>query len=140
MQPAVFSPQMLDGDHMATVERRQKPDAGIDGLIFQNAAGQPANQHRAGAAVAFRTAFLGACQPALQTQVVEQGLVGRCIRNSYVGAVQQKPDFRAVGHRVLGQSLLSTQDGTPRDLHKKSGDSGNTFNKSLKIVVRYCGS
>ncbi len=74
MQRAVPGRQMLDGHHMGGVQRADEADAGVDRLILQPTADEPPDQHRAGTTIAFRAAFLGARQPALQTQEVEQRL------------------------------------------------------------------
>ncbi len=68
--------QVLDGYHMGGVERADEADAGIDRLIDDLAAGQPADEHGAGTAIAFRAAFLGSRQALPEPQVVEQGLSG----------------------------------------------------------------
>ena len=55
--------EVLDGDDVAEVDRGEQPDAGIHRLVDQPVAGPPADQHRAGAAVALGAALLGAAQP-----------------------------------------------------------------------------
>ena len=104
MQRAVRAAQMLDGDDMAAVERAEEADAGIDAFIDQLAAGQPADQHRAGAAIALGAAFLGAAQRAAQPQIVEQRLVRRDRRQRDVLAVEDEADF--VADRRLGHAQL----------------------------------
>ena len=79
MQPAVLAGEMLDGHDMAAVERAEEADAGVDAFIDELALRQPADQHRAGAAIALGAAFLGAAQRTAQPQIIEQRLVRRDI-------------------------------------------------------------
>ena len=57
VQPTFRAGEMLDRDHMTTVDRGQKPNAGIDGLIDQPGIAKPAHQYGTGAAIAFGAAF-----------------------------------------------------------------------------------
>ena len=59
MQPTIPAAKMLHGDHVATIERSDKPNTGIDRLINQSILTQPSDQHRAGATVTFGAAFFG---------------------------------------------------------------------------------
>ncbi|MCY1520609.1 hypothetical protein D9M68_553910 [compost metagenome] len=77
MQRPVLAGKMLDGDDMGCLQRAEETDARVDGFIDEPVAGKPSDEHGASAAVALRTTFLGAGQPTLQPQVIEQGR-GRC--------------------------------------------------------------
>ena len=74
MQRSVLRRQVLDRHHMGGVQRADEADAGIDRFILKFAADEPPDQHGAGTAIALGAAFLGARQPALQAQEVEQRL------------------------------------------------------------------
>jgi hypothetical protein len=110
MQTAILAAQVLDGDNVTAIEGGKKADAGIDGFIFQDATVQAANEYGAGAAITLGAAFLASGQAAFQAKVVQQRLVRRDILDSHIGAIQQKPDFVTVVHRVLGvfSSRLAT--------------------------------
>src|SRR5690606_9567471 len=101
MQAAVRPFQVFDGDNMAAVERGEEADAGIDALIDEVAAGKPADEHGAGAAVAFCAPFLRAGQTALETQIVEQRAVRPHVGEGDPGAVQEEADFAADGGHQL---------------------------------------
>ena len=58
MQPTFRAGEMLDRDHMTTVDGCQKPNAGIDRFIHQPGIAKPSHEHGAGAAIAFGAAFL----------------------------------------------------------------------------------
>jgi hypothetical protein len=77
MQAAFRAAEIFDGDHMATVERADKPNAGIDGFVDKAASPERPDQHGAGAAVALGTALLRAGQPCLQSQIVQKSEVRR---------------------------------------------------------------
>jgi hypothetical protein len=62
MQFSGFAAEMLHGHDMAAVERAEEADAGVDAFVDELSAGELADQHCAGAAVALRAAFLGAAQ------------------------------------------------------------------------------
>ena len=59
MQRAVVG-EILDGDQLGAVELAEQRDAGIDRLVDQAAVALAHDHHSAGAAIAFRAAFLGA--------------------------------------------------------------------------------
>lgn len=101
MQGAVGATQVFDGEERAAVERRQELDAGID--RFQREAAvriQFADDNRAGAAVAFRAAFLGAGAMQILTQVLEHGARRRDARDLTDGPLVIKAD----GLRCHGES------------------------------------
>ena len=78
MQLAVAGGDMLDRHDMTAVKRAHETDAGIDALIDEAAGGgEAADQHRAGAAVAFGAAFLGAGAAGVLTQPFQQRARGR---------------------------------------------------------------
>ncbi len=64
--------QSLDGDDMLAIQLVQEMDAGINGLITKALSLDPADQDRAGPAVAFRADYLGAEQMPLGAQKVGQ--------------------------------------------------------------------
>ena len=113
MQAAGFTSEMFDGDNVAAVERRQEPDTGIDGLVFENAIGQTADHHGAGAAIPFGAAFLGAGQAALQAQEVKQGLVGWHVADGQILAHSAETGCPVrLGHCVLGKVFWSFRNAT----------------------------
>jgi hypothetical protein len=57
--------QILDGDQFGAVELAEQSDAGIDRLVDQSAVTLAHDHDSAGAAIAFRAAFLGADRPLL---------------------------------------------------------------------------
>ena len=73
MQAAVRAFQMLDRQQLAAVQRRQEADAGIDRLVAQPSAIEPADDDGAGAAIALGAAFLAAGTRAVIAQPVEHG-------------------------------------------------------------------
>ena len=90
--------EMLDRHHMAAVKRPQEADAGIDRFIDQLVAGQPADEHRTGAAIALGAAFFAAAQPLVQPEIVEQRLGGRkgrkLDRRVIEDEAERRPDLR----------------------------------------------
>ena len=103
MQLAGFAAQMLDRHDMAAVERAEEADAGVDALIDELAAGELADQHGAGAAIALRAAFLGAAQRTAQPQIVEQRLV-----RADVGSATSSPlRMKRSSVRTFGFAMLS---------------------------------
>jgi len=74
MQWSVGRGQMLDGHHMRALQHADKADAGVDGLVAELIAAQPADQYGARAAIALGAAFLRPAQPFGQPQVIEQRL------------------------------------------------------------------
>ena len=79
VQRAVRPLQMLHRQQPAAVQRGEEADAGVHRLVAQRVAVQPPDHHGAGAAVALRTAFLGADPPFRQPQPVQhrQGRIDR---------------------------------------------------------------
>ena len=71
VQAAVLALQVLDREELAAVELAHELDAGVDGTVADRPVLEPAHGHRAGAAVALRTAFLGAGAALVQTQPVQ---------------------------------------------------------------------
>ena len=74
--PDAASPPRADRCSTVTtwqpIERGEEADAGVDRLVAQRLPASAADEHGAGAAVALGAAFLGAAEPAVQPQVVEQ--------------------------------------------------------------------
>src|SRR5690606_5991622 len=95
MERTVGALQVLDGDDMAAVERAEEADAGIDAFIDKSALRQPPDEHGAGAAVAFRAAFLAAAQRAPQPQEIEQRLIRPHIGEGDFLAVEQEAEVGA---------------------------------------------
>ena len=98
MQTAIGAAQMFHRHHMTAVAGGQEPDAGIDRLIAEPLRPEPSDQNRAGPAIALGAALLGAGQPAVEAQEVEQGLAGPHIRDADLAPVQQKPDLATMLH------------------------------------------
>ena len=94
MKRAVGALEMLHRDDMAPVKRSQEADAGIHAFINEPAAIEPSDQHRAGAAIAFRATFLGAPQRPPQPQKIKQGLGRAHVLERDVLAIQDETDFR----------------------------------------------
>ena len=67
-----FQVAPLDRDHVPAVHLRQRHQAGGDRLVADGVARQVAHQDGAGAAVALLAAFLGAGQPLVVAQEVQQ--------------------------------------------------------------------
>ena len=65
-----FLRQILDGDQLPAVQRRQQLDASVEGAVADAIAIEIADHDRAGPAIAFRATLLGA-GAALRTQPVE---------------------------------------------------------------------
>ncbi len=68
----ILSREMLDRHDMGTMQGPDEANAGIDAFIAQGTADHPANKNRAGTAITFGTAFLGARQPPLQPQIIQK--------------------------------------------------------------------
>jgi hypothetical protein len=89
--------EALDGEDRLAVDARQEPDARIDGLPREAAIGALGDDHRARATIALGATLLGAGQPALLAQVLEQRGLRRdalCVDRR---AVEQEAD--RLGHR-----------------------------------------
>ena len=85
--------QSLDGQQRLAVDLRQEGNAGIDRAVTHAAVDSLADGHRAGAAIAFRAALLGAAA-ALAAQVFEHGQGRRQVAQLADFAVEDK------AHRV----------------------------------------
>ena len=85
MQHALVG-QILDGDQFGAVELAEQSDAGIDRLVDQSAVALAHDHDSAGAAIAFRAAFLGADRPLLQAQPVEQSGARRKFADPHAAA------------------------------------------------------
>ncbi len=93
VEPAVRSAQVLDGDDLAPVQHGQELDAGVDRADDHRAGGVAlAQAHGAGAAVALGTALLGAGEPPLVAEPVQQRRGRRQVRDLDRGAVEQESD------------------------------------------------
>ncbi len=71
MQPA-FAREIFHRDDLAAVGLAREQNARVDGLIDEPLAPHPPQHDRAGAAVAFGAAFLGAGRAFAQAQIIEQ--------------------------------------------------------------------
>ena len=89
VQGAIGGGQPLDGGHRAPVHLRQEQDAGVQ----RHRPALVAQHHGAGAAIALVAAFLGAGQPAVGAQPVEQGGLRRHPVQIDALSVQQKGDL-----------------------------------------------
>src|SRR3954453_17311930 len=69
---AVFRAEPFDGDDVPAIELMEKLNAGIDGDVAQASGVGPADEHRAGAAIAFGTNHLGAGELQLATEKIGQ--------------------------------------------------------------------
>ena len=116
VQRAVRPGEMLDGENLAAVQAAYELDAAIDRLIAQAPIEGAHANHRAGAAVAFVAAFLGASQPGLQAQIIEQGHAGVDVgQHDRLGA-QEKADVR---------HLLSSRDRSNNRRARSTASRGN---------------
>lgn len=140
MQPPVGAGQMFDGHHVAPVNRRQEPDAGVDRRIAQPLRPQPSDQNRARPAIALRTAFLGAGHAPLQPQEIQQGPACAGIMRGHLAAIQQKADVRALGHggllRVVHAAAGRARSRQDRPTHciEKQRLLAKTLNKTLIMI------
>jgi hypothetical protein len=101
VQPAVAPGKMLDRDHMAAIDRGQKPDAGIDRAIAEALGPKPPDQHGAGPAIALGAALLGAGEALIEAQEIEQGLVRSNLGQRDVAPVENETDIGAMRHGPL---------------------------------------
>eukprot|EP01035_Chromulina_nebulosa_P065755 gene65755-89973_t len=62
VEKPIKAEQMLDRQQLAAIERRQEADAGIDSLVAQPPAIEPADDDGTGAAIALGAALLAAGQ------------------------------------------------------------------------------
>jgi hypothetical protein len=90
VQRAIRAGDALDGAHRLAVQLRQEQDAGIQ----RPAAGRVGQHDGAGAAIALVAALLGAFQPAVLAQPVQQRPRRRRIADPDRRAVQQKRNLR----------------------------------------------
>ena len=89
MQRALVG-EVFDGDQFGAVELAEQSDAGIDRLVDQSAVALAHDHDSAGAAIAFRAAFLGADRPLLQAQPVEQRGARRKFADPHAAAAPLK--------------------------------------------------
>ncbi len=102
MQIAILAAQVLHRHHMGTVQAADKTDAGGDRVIDDFVIHEPADQHRAGAAIALGAAFLGAAQALLQSQPVEQGRIRPDLREADFLVIEDEADGACLfGHAQL---------------------------------------
>jgi hypothetical protein len=73
---AVLARKVLDRDQLGPVELSQEIDAGIHRLVGKLALAQARERHRAGAAIALGATLLRAEAALVETQVVEQVVLG----------------------------------------------------------------
>ena len=104
---AVFG-QAFDRDDVLAVELIEELDAGIDRLVAEAVAVEPADQDGAGPAVAFRADDLGAGQPQLVAQEVGQRGKGGLAADREALAV----DVEAAHNRACELSIRSTGEWT----------------------------
>ena len=95
MQGLAGGAQVLDGDQLPAVHHSKEVDAGVYRLVADLVSVAAPEHHGAGAAVAFRAAFLGAHGPFAQTQVLEQRLVGTHVAKLDDFAAAKETDARA---------------------------------------------
>ncbi|MNT16227.1 hypothetical protein D3C72_1513180 [compost metagenome] len=74
VQATVGLLQVFHGKQGLAIESGRELDAGIDGLHLELAVHQAADDHRAGAAIAFGAAFLGARAMQILAQVLQHSL------------------------------------------------------------------
>ena len=92
MERAVIGLQAFDGEHRLAVDRWQQPDACVDGFPGDAPANPLGNDDRAGATIAFRTAFRRPGQPALDAQDLQQRRLRREAGDVDAFSVQQEAD------------------------------------------------
>jgi len=89
---------MLDRHHVAAIHRREEADAGIDRLVAQRARLQAAHQNGAGPAIALGAALLGAGEPPVEAQKIQQRARGSNIGQRDLAVVEQEPDLVSLRH------------------------------------------
>ena len=89
VQGAVGGADALDRAHRAAVKLGQEEDAGVQ----RPCAARIGDHHRAGPAIAFVTAFLGASEAALFAQPIEQRCRGGHVSQLHALSVQKKGDI-----------------------------------------------
>ncbi len=137
VQAAFRAGEMLDRDQMASIDRCQKPNTSIDGFIDEPSITKPPDKHGASAAIAFGTAFLRSGKTALESQKIQQGLVGRNIAQRHVLAVEDEAYVALIIQRCLPIAQLARIVAATIDtvfLVEKSSEMLNTFNGTLKIT------
>ena len=96
MQLAALIGQSLDRKHGSSIKLRKQQEAGVDRAISWLPVFQAADNDRAGAAIAFRAAFLGADHAFALAKILQDSHGGRHIGNATHGAVQQ--EMNNTGH------------------------------------------
>jgi len=96
--------QAFDRQHKLLVEHRHKQDAGIDGAIVYAIACELAYYDGAGAAIAFRTALLGAGETLIPPKVVHKGERWRNAAHHFFPAIQKKNNVLA--HGILNMNSI----------------------------------
>ncbi|MND84281.1 hypothetical protein D3C80_761700 [compost metagenome] len=76
MQGSVRCRQMLDRHDMGAVHGAEEPDTGVDAFVAQAGFSQAADQHGAGAAIAFGASFLRPRQPPRQAEMIQKRVRG----------------------------------------------------------------
>src|SRR5260370_22282351 len=102
MQRAAFG-EILDRDQLRAVELAEQQDAGIYRLVNESAMAQARQHDRAGAAIAFRAAFLRPFRPHLLAQPVENQRARREPVERDLGAAETE------AQRMTGLSRISLQ-------------------------------
>jgi hypothetical protein len=124
MRGAIFALQVLHRHDAAPLQHWQQQDAGIDGAVMHGAVAQLSDHDGAGAAIAFRAAFLGAGQPLGLTQIVEEGRGGRNIPQRLKPSIEEERN--AVAHHRESTSVAS-----PRQ-HKPVGSSQDVAASTIR--------
>src|SRR5579859_2896904 len=113
MQFATLIGQSLDREHGGAVKLRQQQQAGVDRIINRPPVFQPANNDRAGAAVALRAPFLGADHAFAFAKILQDGHGGRYLGNATHGAVEE--ELNNAGHAEIMAQWAATGQQFSRD-------------------------
>src|SRR5262245_25474426 len=106
--------EIFDRDDVGAVGLAGEQDARVHRLISQLAVDDFAQDHSAGAAVAFGASLLGADGVLVKTKVIEQRQYRRGDTEAHVLSTSQEPDF-APHARHLTSNVQMTQTRTGRN-------------------------
>ena len=97
--------EILDGQQFGAVDLAEQQDAGVDGFVGEAVTARPAQDHRAGAAIALGAALLRALGAGLLAQPVEQRAIRREAGQRRRTAAEQERNFsaRSRGHGQRGE-------------------------------------
>ena len=98
--------QPLDGQHVGAVEVRQGQETGIDRPEGPGAFGAGGQHHRAGAAIPFGAAFLGAGEAQVFADIVQRRDVGRHVPDGVPPAVEMELQCHPGGPRRGGSAVM----------------------------------